>query len=176
MTIRRTGMWWRRSRNLPGLEVDGWMRGSSSSAAVLVLFTFLTACTTLRQAPDGEVAQMAPAESEVMQVDAPGFAAMSFDSSRYHFGEVKRGQVVERELSFVNTGTAPLDIARRSTTRDGQSPPENHLRCGSGMTVRIRRAPSLSTLRFMPTCPMASNSPFFTFSCTLSAARRSIHS
>ncbi|MBP8725414.1 MAG: DUF1573 domain-containing protein [Saprospiraceae bacterium] len=139
MTIRRTGMWWRRSRNLPGLEVDGWMRGSSSSAAVLVLFTFLTACTTLRQAPDGEVAQMAPAESEVMQVDAPGFAAMSFDSSRYHFGEVKRGQVVERELSFVNTGTAPLDIALISacecTTIDY---PRRAVAPGESSALRIR--------------------------------------
>ncbi|MCC6754259.1 MAG: DUF1573 domain-containing protein [Saprospiraceae bacterium] len=124
---------------MSGLKDRRRLRGQGLRAGAMLSLTFLMACTSLRQAADEQIAQPAPAEAEVMQVEAPGFATMSFDSSRYHFGEVKRGQVVERELSFVNTGTAPLDIALISvcecTTIDY---PHHPVAPGESASLRVR--------------------------------------
>lgn len=47
---------------------------------------------------------------EAMQVVSPSSAHILFDSSSYHFGSVKQGGIVYREILFTNDGGADLDI------------------------------------------------------------------
>lgn len=81
----------------------------SRYAAVIVLFSL--SCSSAKkvhaqanQSPGAHLEQSAP-------LDTVGkLAKIVFDSSAYHFGELKEGQILKREIYFTNGGPGDLVI------------------------------------------------------------------
>lgn len=73
------------------------------------------------------------------QVQSPNAAHILFDSSSYHFGSVKQGGVVYRELHFTNDGSADLDIQLISACECTQLEwPQLPLKPGARGVIKVR--------------------------------------
>jgi hypothetical protein len=72
-------------------------------------------------------------------VDTQKFAIVRFDSSSYHFGSIKKGTILEKEIFLTNLGSVPLTIdqmtACECTTLDYSRLP---IPPGTKTPIRIR--------------------------------------
>jgi hypothetical protein len=50
------------------------------------------------------------------KLDTVNIAKFAFESSSFHFGETKEGNIVEKEFHFENTGNLPLIITNATST------------------------------------------------------------
>lgn len=70
-------------------------------------------------------------------LDTAGMAQLRFDESRYAFGRVDEGAIVEHRFAFRNTGASPLTITNASSSCGCTIPRWPREPVGAGDTASI---------------------------------------
>lgn len=81
-----------------------------------------------------------PATADASAQQAQGEAAIEFEETRFHFGTVTAGEVVEHHFPFKNTGNAPLVITEASATCGCTVPerPQTPILPGESSEIRVQ--------------------------------------
>lgn len=106
----------------------------------VVGFLLFVSCTAGKQAiSDQSNGNKSALIEGAPQVQAPFAAKIQFDSSSYHFGTIKKGGIVYRELNFTNQGDSDLDIQLISACECTQLEwPQLPLKPGSSGVIKVR--------------------------------------
>ncbi len=92
---------------------------------LLSIFSFLLVTTLMAQGPD--------ADSETR--NGP---MISFETSKYNFGEVNQGEKVNYDFLYINTGSEPLVISDVKTTCGCTAPNWSKEALAVGDTARLK--------------------------------------
>ncbi|MEM6769688.1 MAG: DUF1573 domain-containing protein [Bacteroidota bacterium] len=94
--------------------------------AAMIVSTLLLSCSTEpasapKDIPTDELGPNAalirsPVDGNQAVADTTKVAKMTFENNEFRFGEVPRGEVVEHDFAFTNTGSQPLLITKARST------------------------------------------------------------